>query len=66
VPGEERGQVRLTSHNMPNALPETIDFNGRAPAASSFTPLVSATNTVRFGGTDGTSLRLPVSGASSP
>ena len=59
-------QLRLTSYNMPNALPGTIDFNGQAPAASSFTPLVPATNTVRFGGADGTSLRLPVSGASSP
>jgi putative CocE/NonD family hydrolase len=59
-------QLRLTSYNMPNALPGTIDFNGQAPAASSFTPLLPATNTVRFGGMDGTSLRLPVSGASSP
>jgi predicted acyl esterase len=59
-------QLRLTSYNMPNALPGTIDFNGQAPAASTFTPLAPATNTVRFGGTDGTSLRLPVSGTSSP
>lgn len=59
-------QLRLTSYNMPNALPGTIDFNGQAPAASTFAPLAPATNTVRFGGTDGTSLRLPVSGASSP
>jgi uncharacterized protein len=59
-------QLRLTSYNMPNALPGTIDFNGQAPAASTFTPLAPATNTVRFGGADGTSLRLPVSEASSP
>ena len=59
-------QLRLTSYNMPNALPGTIDFNGQAPAASTFTPLAPATNTVRFGGADGTSLRLPVSEATSP
>jgi putative CocE/NonD family hydrolase len=59
-------QLRLTSYNMPNALPGTIEFNGQAPAASSFTPLLPATNTVRFGGADGTALRLPISGASTP
>jgi putative CocE/NonD family hydrolase len=59
-------QLRLTSYNMPNALPGTIDFNGQAPATSTFTPLAPATNTVRFGGTDGTSLGLPVSAATSP
>jgi uncharacterized protein len=59
-------QLRVTSYNMPNALPGTIDFNGQSPAESSFTPIAPATNTVRFGGVDGTSLRLPVSGASSP
>jgi uncharacterized protein len=59
-------QLRLTSYNMPNALPGTIQFDGQAPAASTFTPLLPATNTVRFGGTDGTILRLPVSGTSSP
>jgi hypothetical protein len=61
-----RLQLRLTSYNMPNALPGTIDFNGQSPAESSFTPIAPATNTVRFGGADGTSLRLPVSGATSP
>jgi putative CocE/NonD family hydrolase len=59
-------QLRLTSYNMPNALPGTIQFDGQAPAASTFTPLLPATNTVRFGGADGTALRLPVSGASLP
>jgi putative CocE/NonD family hydrolase len=58
-----RLQLRLTSYNMPNALPGTIDFNGREPAASSFVPLPPATNTVRFGGTDGSSLLLPVAPA---
>lgn len=56
-----RLQLRLTSYNMPNALPGTIDFNGKAPASSSFVPLPPGTNTVRYGGTDGTSLLLPVS-----
>jgi predicted acyl esterase len=56
-----RLQLRLTSYNMPNALPGTLDFNGSAPATSSFAPLLPASNTVRFGGADGTSLLLPVS-----
>ena len=58
-----RLQLRLTSYNMPNALPGTIDFNGHEPAASSFVALLPATNTVRFGGTDGSSLLLPVAPA---
>src|SRR5205807_1088755 len=56
-----RLQLRLTSYNMPNALPGTIAFNGSAPATSSFVPLPPATNTVRYGGGDGTTLLLPVS-----
>ena len=60
APGH-RLQLRLTSYNMPNALPGTIDFNGSAPASSSFVPLPPATNTVRCGGTDGSSLLLPLS-----
>ena len=55
-----RLQLRLTSYNMPNALPGTIQFNGSAPAASSFVPLLPATNTIRFGGADGSTLLLPV------
>ena len=55
-----RLQLRVTSYNMPNALPGTLDFNGREPAASSFVPLPPATNTVRFGGLDGSSLLVPV------
>ncbi|TML00316.1 MAG: CocE/NonD family hydrolase [Actinobacteria bacterium] len=61
-----RLQLRLTSYNMPNALPGTIAFNGSEPATSSFVPLLPGTNTVRFGGTDGTSLLLPVSTDPSP
>jgi uncharacterized protein len=53
-------QLRLTSYNMPNALPGTLDFNGSAPATSTFVPLLPATNTVRLGGEDGTSLTLPI------
>jgi uncharacterized protein len=56
-----RLQLRLTSYNMPNALPGTIDFNGSAPATSSFVPLPPSTNTIRYGGTDGSSLVVPVS-----
>jgi predicted acyl esterase len=58
-----RLQLRLTSYNMPNALPGTIDFNGSEPANSSFVPLPPATNSVRYGGT---SLLLPVSTGASP
>ncbi|MGH2870470.1 MAG: CocE/NonD family hydrolase [Solirubrobacteraceae bacterium] len=61
-----RLQLRLTSDNMPNALPGTLHFNSTAPAASTFEPLPPATNTVRSGGADGTSLLLPVYGAAQP
>jgi putative CocE/NonD family hydrolase len=57
----DRLQLRLTSYNMPNALPATIGFNGASPASSTVVPLSPATNTVRFGGTDGTGLLLPIS-----
>jgi uncharacterized protein len=60
APGH-RLQLRLTSYNMPNALPGTLDFNGSAPATSTLVPLPPATNTIRLGGEDGTSLLLPVS-----
>jgi hypothetical protein len=55
-----RLQLRVTSYNMPNALPGTIKFDGSEPAASSFEALPPATNTVRFGGLDGSSLLLPL------
>jgi predicted acyl esterase len=56
-------QLRLTSYNMPNALPATLDFNASSPASTSVVPLLPATNTVRLGGTDPTTLRLPISSA---
>ncbi len=59
----ERGhqlQIRITSDNLPNALPGTLDVNPSDPAAPPFTPLSPATNTVRLGGRDATSLLLPV------
>ncbi len=57
-----RLQLRLTSGNLPNALPGTIQFNASDPAASTFTPLPPAFNTVRYGGADGTSIVIPVYG----
>ena len=51
---------------MPNALPGTIEFDSSEPAGSTFVPLLPATNTVRFGGSDGTSLQLPISSAGIP
>ena len=62
----ERGhmlQLRLTSGNLPNALPGTLTVNEGAPSTSTFTPMLPATNTVRLGGADGTSVLLPVYGA---
>lgn len=56
-------QLRLTSYNMPNALPATLDFDASSPAGSSVVALLPATNTVRLGGTDPTTLRLPISAA---
>jgi putative CocE/NonD family hydrolase len=61
-----RLQLRLTSDNLPNALPGTLDLNAADPAASTFVPLPPATNTVRYGGRDGTYLWLPVLGAAKP
>lgn len=58
-----RLQLRLTSNNLPNALPGTLELSPTNPAASGFTPLPPATNTVRFGGSDATSLLLPEYGA---
>jgi hypothetical protein len=46
---------------MPNALPATLTFDASSPANSSFVPLLPATNTVRYGGSDATTLRLPIS-----
>jgi uncharacterized protein len=54
-----RLQIRITSGNVPNALPGTLDLNPADPSKL-FTPLPPATNTVRLGGRDATSLLLPV------
>jgi predicted acyl esterase len=54
----DRLQIRLTSNNLPNGLPGTLDLNPSDPA-NAFTPLPPASNTVRFGGRDGSSLLLP-------
>jgi putative CocE/NonD family hydrolase len=62
LPGH-RLQLRLTSDNLPNGLPGTLELNPSHPAASPFVPIPPATNTVRFGGRDGSSLLLPVLGA---
>jgi uncharacterized protein len=59
-------QIRLTSNNLPNALPGTLYLDPSDPAQPVFTPLAPAVNTVRFGGADGTSLLLPVFGATVP
>ena len=55
-----RLQIRITSDNLPNALPGTVDVSPSDPAAPPFTPLSPATNTIRLGGHDATSLLLPV------
>jgi uncharacterized protein len=56
----DRLQIRLTSNNLPNALPGTLYLDPTDPAQPVFTPLSPAVNTVRFGGSDGTSLLLPI------
>ncbi len=56
----DRLQLRLTSYNMPNALPGTLDFDDSEPADTTFVPLSPATNTVLYGGRHGTALLLPV------
>jgi hypothetical protein len=57
-----RLQLRLTSSNVPNSAPGTVDLNPTVPVTSTFVPLSPATNTVRLGGAGGTSLLLPVYG----
>jgi putative CocE/NonD family hydrolase len=57
----DRLQIRLTSNNLPNGVPGTIDLDPSNPGRL-FTPLPPAFNTVRFGGADGTSLLLPAYG----
>jgi uncharacterized protein len=55
-------QLRLTSDNLPNALPGSIDFDNTNPADSSFEALQPADNTVRYG-PGGSTLTLPVFGS---
>ena len=57
----DRLQIRLSSNDLPNGAPGTVDLNPGDPS-DVFTPLSPAVNTVRFGGRDGTSLLLPVDG----
>jgi hypothetical protein len=57
-----RLQLRITSSNIPNSLPGTLQVDDSDPAASTFQPLSPANNTVRYGGADGTSILLPVYG----
>ena len=56
----DRLQVRITSGNVPNAVPGTVYLNPSDPTTLVFTPLPPAVNTVRIGGRDGTRLLLPV------
>ncbi|HVV74558.1 MAG TPA: CocE/NonD family hydrolase [Mycobacteriales bacterium] len=55
-----RLQVRLTSYNLPNALPATVRLDASNPNSIRFEPLLPATNTVRVG-RGGTTLTLPIS-----
>jgi uncharacterized protein len=65
APGH-RLQLQLTSDNLPNALPGSISFSLSDPIGFEFSPMLPATNTVRYGGVDGTSLLLPVLSGSLP
>jgi putative CocE/NonD family hydrolase len=55
----DRLQIRLTSYNMPNALPAKVRFDRDDPAATQIAPLLPATNSVRVG-RGGTTLTLPL------
>ncbi|HWA68031.1 MAG TPA: CocE/NonD family hydrolase [Mycobacteriales bacterium] len=59
APGH-RLQVRLTSYNMPNALPGVFRVSLSNPTDVDIEPLLPATNTVRLGD-GGTTITLPVS-----
>ena len=55
----DRLQIRITSDNLPNGLPGTVYLDPNDPADYSV-PLAPAINAVRFGGSDGSFLLLPV------
>jgi putative CocE/NonD family hydrolase len=57
----DRLLVRITSDNLPNALPATVRFNIGDPLATELIPMPIAFNTVLLGGSDPTYLELPVS-----
>jgi putative CocE/NonD family hydrolase len=54
-----RLQIRLTSYNLPNALPANFHIDADNPSALEVSPLLPATNTVRVG-RGGTTITLPV------
>jgi putative CocE/NonD family hydrolase len=55
-----RLRVQLTSNDTPNHMPGTLQVSRSDPSQNRFEPLAPATNTVRFGGAEGTSLLVPV------
>jgi putative CocE/NonD family hydrolase len=55
-----RLQIRLTSYNMPNALPATVHLDRNHLSATQITPILPATNTV-LTGRGGTTITLPIS-----
>ncbi|HEV3229904.1 MAG TPA: CocE/NonD family hydrolase [Solirubrobacteraceae bacterium] len=57
APGH-RLQLRLTSYDFPTHFPGTFRAGPDNPAATSFTPLPPATNTVQLGGPDPSYMRL--------
>ncbi|HVY10786.1 MAG TPA: CocE/NonD family hydrolase [Mycobacteriales bacterium] len=54
-----RLQLRLTSYNLPNALPATFQLDLNDPSSVVLSPLLPATNTVRVG-RGGTTVTLPI------
>jgi hypothetical protein len=59
-------QLRLTTFDFPTHLPGTVTASLDDPSSTMFTPLPPATNTVRLGGADPSSLRMTVLGAGAP
>ena len=54
-----RLQIRVTSYNLPNALPASFRIDANNPGAVVINPLLPATNTIRIG-RGGTTVTLPV------
>jgi len=55
-----RLQLRLTSYDLPTSGPASVQLDLTNPLATTVTPILPATNSVRLGGPDGSWLLVPL------